>query len=79
MNTETLNPKSACSKTLLADVFKSKFKIGMQFERFPDAENGLILLTITKISKNHLCFGSDCKRHKSWLAKNNFRLVENIR
>lgn len=78
MNTE-LNPKSACSKTLLADVFKSKFKIGMQFERFSDAENGLILLTITNVSNHHLYFGLGCKRHKSWLVKNNFRLVENIR
>ena len=74
-----LNQKSACSKTLLADVFKSKFKIGMQFERFPDAENGLILLIITNVSNHHLYFGSGCKRHKSWLVKNNFRLVENIR
>ena len=57
---------------------KSKFKIGMRFERYPDAENDLILVTIKKVSKHHLYFGSDIKKHKSWLSKNKFKLVENI-
>jgi hypothetical protein len=57
---------------------KSKFKIGMRFERFPDYENDLILVTITQVSKHHLYFGSNIKKHKSWLAKNKFKLVENI-
>jgi hypothetical protein len=57
---------------------KSKFKTGMQFVRYSDYENDLILVTITKVSKHHVYFGSDVKKHKSWLSKNKFKLVENI-
>ena len=67
------------AKRELSNRFKSKFKIGMRFERSSDAENGLMLLIITKVSKHHLHFGFGCKKHKSWLVKNNFRLLENIR
>jgi len=45
------------AKRELSNRFKSKFKIGMRFERSSDAENGLMLLIITKVSKHHLHFG----------------------
>jgi hypothetical protein len=52
-----------------------RFSIGKQFQRNPDSENGLILLTITGTSKYKVELGSYGWKSKKWLSANLFNAV----
>jgi len=65
----------ASSQTIAKPNVSGCFSVGKQFQRNPDAENGLIILTITDISKYKVELGSYGWKPKKWLSSNSFNVI----